>query len=129
MSRLPFGYAARALRREPTLVAGVVLTFALAIGAVAAMFGLVTRLMLSAPTGVVRPDQVVRVTLNMRTDDGEQFTMTTTSYPYFQALAGLTDAFTAVAAVRPSDFVLGRGSEAVEVSGIAASGQYFAVLG
>ena len=38
--------ALRALRREPTFVAGVVLTFALAIGANAAMFGLVTRLML-----------------------------------------------------------------------------------
>jgi hypothetical protein len=36
-------YSVRTLRREPTFVAGVVLTFALAIGANAAMFGLVTR--------------------------------------------------------------------------------------
>ena len=43
-----FVAAARALRREPGFVAIVVLTFALAIAANAAMFGLVNRLMLHA---------------------------------------------------------------------------------
>ena len=46
-------YATRSLRRDPALAIGVILTLGLAIGANAAMFGLVTRLMLPAPPGVV----------------------------------------------------------------------------
>jgi len=48
-------YAFRALRREPGLTAGIVLTFALAIGANAAMFGLVGRLLLGARAPRARP--------------------------------------------------------------------------
>ena len=40
-------YALRTFRREPTFVAGIVLTFGLVIGTNAAMFGLVRRLMLA----------------------------------------------------------------------------------
>jgi putative ABC transport system permease protein len=38
-----FRHAARGIRREPAFVTGVVMTFALVIGANAAMFGLVGR--------------------------------------------------------------------------------------
>ena len=38
-------YALRTFRRQPTFVAGIVLTFSLVIGTNAAMFGLVRRLM------------------------------------------------------------------------------------
>ena len=70
-------YAFRSLRREPALAAGVIATFALAIGANAAMFGLVTRLMLSAPPGVGEPASLARTTM-------------TTSYPGFERAASLT---------------------------------------
>ena len=58
-------YAARAFRREPTFVVGVVLTFALVIGTNAAMFGLVQRLMLAPPPGVRDAERVVRVGLTL----------------------------------------------------------------
>ena len=51
-------YAARTFRREPAFVAGVVLTFGLVIGTNAAMFGLVQRLMLAAPSGIQDADRV-----------------------------------------------------------------------
>ena len=54
-------YAARTFRREPAFVAGIVLTFGLAIGTNAAMFGLVQRLMLAPPPGVRDAERVVRV--------------------------------------------------------------------
>src|SRR5438045_7057896 len=79
-------YAARTLRREPTFVAGVVLTFALAIGANAAMFGLVTRLMLSPPPGIGDAEHVAKVRMSFFTDDGDSFTTTSTSYPTFRTL-------------------------------------------
>ena len=71
--RRELSYTLRTLRREPTFVIGVVATFAIAIGANAAMLGLVTRLMLSPPPGIREPEQIARVGV-VRTDrDGESF--------------------------------------------------------
>jgi putative ABC transport system permease protein len=109
-------YALRSLKREPALVAGVVASFALAIGANAAMFGLVTRLMLSAPPGVAAPEQLGRMTR-------------TASYPRYEELARMRDAFSSVAAARPSSSIMGRGADAREVRSVAATGSYFATLG
>ena len=120
----------RSLRRDPALVAGVLLTFALAIGANAGMFGLVSRLMLAAPPGVDRPERVGRLTLHLQTRDGERYASTTTSYPIFASVRRLTDAFSSVAAVGPTTtMIMGRGADAREVRTVAASGDYFAVLG
>lgn len=123
-------YAIRSLRRDPALVASVLATFALAIGANAAMFGLVSRLLLPAPPGVADPARVVRLTLDVRAPDGERYTKTTTSYPTFRSLQSASDAFASVAAVGPTTtMVMGRGAEAEEVRIISATGSYFAVLG
>lgn len=108
--------AVRSLKREPALAAAVVLTFALAIGANAAMFGLVSRLMLGAPPGVSEPDRVARLRL-------------TTSYPRYRELAALTQAFDAAAAARPMKVIHGSGGDAAEIDAIAATGSYFATLG
>src|SRR6185503_18659338 len=129
MSSFSLRYAVRSLRRDPSLVIGVVLTFALAIGANAAMFGLVTRLMLAAPAGVTDPARASRVQLQLQSEDGERYTASTTSYPVFQSLARARDAFTSVAAVYPTRLIAGRGADAFELRAIAASGQYFTVLG
>ena len=120
-------YAVRSLGREPGLALGVITTFALAVGATAAMYGLVTRLMLGAPPGVADPAQVARVVLEVRTEDGEQFPASTTSVPVFQALSR-SGAFASVAAVYPTQVIVGEGADAREVSAIAASGDYFRAL-
>src|SRR3712207_6112668 len=123
-------YALRSLRRDPALVAGVLLTFALAVGANAGMFGLVSRLMLPAPPGVADPGRVGRLTLGFRARDGERYTASTTSYPIFRSVQGLTGVFTAAAAVGPTrSMIMGRGAEARGVNAVAASGDYFRVLG
>ena len=122
-------YAVRTLRREPVLAAGIVATFALAIGAIAAMFGLVDRLMLAPPPGVRDAQHVARVKLVFTGSDGEQSAATTTSYPAFRALAALDRAFVGVAAAKTERVTTGRGAEITEVDAVQASGQYFAVLG
>ena len=122
-------YALRTIRREKGLATGVIATFALAIGANAAMFGLVGRLLLGAPPGVRDADRVARVNLQFEMDDGERYVATTTSYPAFQAVHSLDESFAAVAAVRTDTFTIGRGAELDEVAAITASGNYFAVLG
>src|SRR5690349_18629320 len=104
----------RSLRREPGLVAGIVLTLALAIGVTATMLDIVTRLMLSAPPGVSAPDRVARLMLQAEGQDGEHYAMSTTSYPMFRAIAQRTDAFRMAAAVAPSTMILGDGEGARE---------------
>ncbi|MGH7679296.1 MAG: permease prefix domain 1-containing protein, partial [Gemmatimonadaceae bacterium] len=54
-------YVARTLRRSPGLSAVVVLTLALGIGANAAMFGIIDRLLVRGPEYVVAPDRVFRM--------------------------------------------------------------------
>jgi len=119
----------RSLRNEPGLVAGIVLTLALAIGVTATMLDIVTRLMLSAPPGVSAPDRVARIALEGQGPDGERFSMATTSYPMFRQIADRTDAFAMAAAVAPSTMVMGEGEDAREIRSVGASGQYFRVLG
>ena len=122
-------YAARTFRREPTFVAGVVLTFALVIGANATMFGLVQRLMLAPPPGVQDADRVVRVGMVYGSEDGGVFNMSSTSYPVFQALATLGGVFDGVTAIQPDSMTTGRGSELAQISAVRATGQYFTTLG
>src|SRR2546423_13596195 len=118
-------YAARTLRREPTFVAGVVLTFALAIGTNAAMLGLVTRLMLAPPPGIGDAERVARVQLRVVDEDGSAFTLGTTSYPTFRALHAARSAVEAVAAARADTLTLGRGADGGRVSALAPAGEDF----
>ncbi len=124
-----FVTAARALRREPGFVAIVVLTFALAIAANAAMFGLVNRLMLSPPPGIASADRVARVRLWLNEEGGESFAMSTTSYPVFQELRASSSAFAAIAATRPDTMLVGRSPDVTRVAGVGATGDYFTTLG
>ena len=128
-ARQDLRFAARALRREPGVAAGIVATFALAIGANAAMVSLVARLMLVAAPGVSNPETLARLQIDVTTTDGERYAMSTTSYPVFRAAQGLDDAFAGVAASRPDRLTAGRGADMTELSVIAATGDYFRVLG
>jgi predicted permease len=122
-------FAVRSLRREPGVAAGIVATFALAIGANAAMVSLVARLMLSAPPGASDPASLARLRVEATSIDGERYAMTTISYPAFQATRALEQAFGGVAASRAERLTSGRGADMSEISVIAASGDYFRVLG
>jgi predicted permease len=122
-------YALRTFRREPVFVAGVVLTFAVAIGANAAMVGIVERLMLAPPSGVSDAGRVVRVRPGFVSEAGESYTMETTSYPAYEALASRADAFAAVAAERLDTMATGRGAARAEVAVVQATGSYFTTLG
>jgi putative ABC transport system permease protein len=122
-------FALRSFRREPSVAAGIVVTFALAIGANAAMVGLVTSLMFSVLPGVVDADAVARLRIEVTTSDGDRYAMSTTSYPVFQAAQARRDAFSAVAASEAERLTIGQGVETTEGAVIAASGDYFRLLG
>ena len=122
-------YALRSLGREPVLVAGIIVTFALAIGANAAMFGLVARLLLAPPPGVHDARHVARVKLVLTGGNGEVYEVGTTSYPAFRAVKDVDRVFSTVAAVRSESLVVGRGADLREASVLEVTGDYFRVLG
>jgi predicted permease len=122
-------YALRSLRREPAFVAGVVLTFALAIGMNAAMFGLVTRLMLAPPPGIRDAERVARIRLSFVDDDGNAYVASTTSYPTFRVLRAQTSVFAAVGAAKPDTMMLGRTPNVSPLAVLGVSAGYFSALG
>jgi putative ABC transport system permease protein len=65
-------YTLRDLRRHPAFTLGVVLTLALGIGANAAMFGLVDRLLFRPPAFMIDPSTVHRVYLYRRSVQGDE---------------------------------------------------------
>ncbi|MFN8571392.1 MAG: ADOP family duplicated permease [Gemmatimonadaceae bacterium] len=118
----------RGFRRAPAFTLGVILTFALSVGATAAMFGLVNRLMLAPPPGVRDAEHLMRVAL--RIGEGERaFDVTTTSYPMFEAIAAARGVFTTATAIREDTATVGRGADLDAVAVVAATGRYFATLG
>ena len=67
------GYAIRGLARSPGLAATIVVTFALGVGANAAMFTVVDRVFFQAPPGVADPAAVRRLVERGRSYDGSDF--------------------------------------------------------
>ncbi len=96
-------YAMRGLRREPTFSVFAILTLALGIGANAAMFGIVDRLLVRGPEHVVDPGRVVRLFWTMREPAGDEVTSCCFDRPVYPNLRAAARAFTDVALYTPAD--------------------------
>jgi predicted permease len=104
----------RSLRKSPAFTAGVMLTFALGVGANAAMFSLIDRLMLRPPALMRDPDSVHRVYLyrTVRGVEGQ----TGGQYARHADLARWTSSFSDVAAHSHRQLAVGIGENAREMS-------------
>lgn len=115
-------YSTRSLLHARGFAAAVVLTLGLAIGANAAMFGLVDRLLLRPPGFLRDADQVHRVyrTFTFRGTEG---TGSTISYTLFRELSEGTTAFDRTAGFARSGMAVGEGvqSTRADVQGVTAS--------
>jgi putative ABC transport system permease protein len=120
-------YAARGLRRAPGFALTVTLTLALGIGANAAMFGVIDRLMFRPFPYLREPAAVNRIYLQS-TYRGR--TNTTVTFPYrrFLDLTRATSTVTAIAAESEWRFGVGQGDDTRirKVSGVSAS--YFGLF-
>jgi predicted permease len=123
-------YCVRGLRLRPGFTAMVALTLSLGIGANATMFGIVDRLFVQPPAGVVDPGRVV---VFHESRLGRTSQQTTQPYSMYSALAPHVPAFASVAVtthVSPFDaYPLGRGADARGVRGAQVSPSFFPLLG
>ena len=103
----------RGLRRSPAFSAGVMLTFALGVGANAAMFSFLDRLMFRAPALMRDPDSVHRVYL-YRMSNGV-YNEASGRYARHADLERLTTSFSAVAGFVAMPLAVGVGQDAREL--------------
>ena len=106
-------YAARSLRRSPAFSLTVILTLGLGIGANAAMFGVVDRLMLRPFPYLRDPGRVHKVYLQ-RTDRDRVRTFSSYEYTRYLDLKRWTTSFDQFAAVFNSSMAIGTGDAARE---------------
>ena len=121
-------HAARGLRREPRLTAMVTLILALGIGANAAMFGIVDRLLLRGPAHVREPGRVVRLYATTQVPGRGTFTSGTFGWVTY-GLMREARSFTHVAAYAGAETTTGSGSDAQLVRGAQATWDFFPLLG
>jgi putative ABC transport system permease protein len=120
-------YSARGLRQKPGFTTAVVLTLALGIGANAAMFGVVDRLLFRPPNFLQAPDRVHRVYL-VRTFDGKENYGSWFQYTRFEDLKRWTTSFDVTAAMSESEAAVGVGEDAREMRIGAVSGSYWSLF-
>jgi predicted permease len=136
-----FGFVLRSLRRAPGFLTMVSLTLALGIGVNAAIFSLLDRLFLSPPPGIAHSNDVRRI---YRVNPPEASakarragvmvpagptTQSFFDYPQVEELQAVRPPGTVIAGYSWDNFIVGRGADAVSVSGTYVLGDYFGVLG
>lgn len=117
-------YAVRGLRARPAFTFGVVLTLGLGIGANAAMFAIIDRLLYRAPAYLRQPGQVDRVYLSRVRDRVERIA-DGFQYPRYADLARWTHSFSSVAAYASRQLAVGDGDGARERRVVGATASYF----
>lgn len=122
--------AARQLRRAPALTAAIAVTLAIGIGANLVMFGVVDRVLLSPPPGIVGAQQLRRIRVpQFDIVSGGSITNPVTNYATYADLAGVKG-FAGMAAYSfPEDVSLGSGRDASQAAVTGASASFFTVLG
>ena len=117
-------YALRGLRLRPGFTAGVVLTLALGVGANAAMFGVLDRLLVRAPTFLEDPSQVNRVYLD-RTASGQFVVERKFEYATYRDLTQHSTLLASTAAFAYRIEAIGAGEDATELLVAAVSSSFF----
>jgi putative ABC transport system permease protein len=117
-------YALRGLRSSPGFAAAVVVTLALGIGANAAMFGIVDRLLFRPPPLLKDPETAHRIYL-FRMNRGTERPGGVSNYGRYRDLATMTTSFSNEAGHTIRDMAVGLGDEAREMPIAVVSAGFF----
>ncbi|WP_110170850.1 permease prefix domain 1-containing protein [Luteitalea pratensis] len=121
-------YGVRALRRSPVFTATAILSLAIGIGANAALFSLVDRILLRV-LAVPEPGQLVRLAWTGSDLTGKWGSGALVSYPLCRELSEQVQVFDGVLCRHPTMVALSMGREREQVRAEIVSGSYFQVLG
>ena len=122
-------YALRGLRREPLFTGFAVATLALGIGANAAVYGVVDRLLIRGPEHLNDPDRIVRITATITDERRGEVTFGSFGWVMYDNLRRHATAFDGVAAYDRGSTTLGRGRTARVIESGYATADFFTVLG
>src|SRR5688572_16558765 len=117
-------YALRGLRSRPGFAAAVVVTLALGIGANAAMFGIVDRLLFRPPPMLKDPDTAHRIYL-YQTFRGTERPGGVSQYARFRDVSEMTTSFSSTAGHTTRPLAIGVGDAAREMQVAAVSASFF----
>jgi predicted permease len=122
-------HVGRAIRHSPGFSAMVVITLALAIGANAAMFGIIDRLLLRGPAFVVDPDRVVRVYVTEKDGNLGEQTGSVVGFVTYDHLRTAAHDFQDLAVYSRAEVTVGRGLDAQRIQVGRVSWNFFPMLG
>ena len=117
-------YAARGLRAKPGFTAAVVVTLALGIGANAAIFSIVDRLLFRPPPMLAQPERAHRVFLTSMFR-GKETHRSYIQYATYVDLTNWTSSFSHTAEIRASKLAIGTGEDAREMNVGITSASFF----
>ena len=118
-------YAIRGLRSRPAFTMGVVLTLGLGIGANAAMFGIVDRLLFRPPAYLRDASTTHRVYLSYTESGGATRTEHNTQFARYLDFMRWTHDFSSIAAFQTRTIAVGEATQARERPVTVASASYF----
>jgi predicted permease len=123
-------HAWRGIRRTPGLALGIVLAFALGIGANATVFGIVDRLLLSPPPHIVNPEAVKLLIVDRFVSFmGGRTASVSMTWPDYQDLVSLESFETVAAHTSPRELTVGRGEDAERIAASLVTASYWRALG
>ena len=122
-------YVLRALRHSPGFSAMVVVTLGLGIGANAAMFGIIDRLLLRGPAHIVDADRVARLYATQANGDIGPFTYSVVGFVSYIRLRENVRTFDDLAVYSRTEATVGHGEDARRVKLGRVSWTFFPVLG
>jgi putative ABC transport system permease protein len=117
-------YALRGLRLKPGFAIAVVATLALGIGANAAMFGIVDRLLFRPPPRLIDPASVHRVYV-LQTSRGKERASNASQYATYADLTRWTSSFSRTAAFTLNSLAVGVGDAAREMKVGVVTASFF----
>ncbi|HUK62405.1 MAG TPA: ADOP family duplicated permease, partial [Dongiaceae bacterium] len=117
-------YALRGLRARPGFAAAIVVTLALGIGANAAMFSVIDRLLFRPPPMLRQPALTHRI-YTTQSYRGKPFTNRTQPYARITDFTAWTTSFTRTAAVTERQMAVGTGTDAAEMQVAAVNASFF----
>ena len=122
-------YVFRALRKSRAFSAAVILALALGLGANAAMFGIIDRLLLSGPEHVVSPERLRRLYGNSVNVRGQSVATPDFGYVTYALLRDYARGFEGVAAYSDISHTVGTGAQSEQADGFMVTHDFFRLLG